>query len=628
MALKRQLGIPDVFAVGAGAMISSGLFVLPAELFPSVGAALFLCYLAAAVLLLPSILTKGELMTAMPKAGGTFYYIDRSLGPGFGTVGGIAAWASLALKSAFAVLGIGLLAATVWDLPADGWQVKAIAVGFCGVFALLNALGAKVAGRAQLLLVAGLLIVLVGFVAGGMRAIDPSHYRPLLPASPSALLAGVGAVFIAFGGVTKIATLGEEVRNPKRDLLVGMFAAWAVVSILYVLVSSVTVGVLPQDGAQWEPVPLSQAAGIFWGAPGKVVLIVAAMLAFVTTGNAGVLSASRTVMAMSQDRLLPAGLARVSRSRGAPVSGILLTAVFMTLAVLLPLKLFIKAASAMKLMLFIFEMVALVLMRESRIPTYSPSWRCPFYPWPQVVGILVYGFLLVELGTGPLALAGLVLGGAAVWYVLYVRPNVRRGSALVHVAARVAEADFDEHDLEAELSRVVRERDQVLEDRFDRLIQECEILDLEGSPTRDEMFEAVGEHLARGLPLTVAETVKLLKHREDVSPTVIRPGLAIPHLIAEGLGAFRIVLARCRQGITFTEGQPPVRVVFVMAASPAERNFYLRALMAIAEIAQDSEFDGKWLQAGTVEALRGVVLAAERRRDEAHGQYDGTDAAE
>ena len=108
MALKRELGPISVFAVGAGAMISSGVFVLPAIAFAVVGPGVYLCFLLAAVLLVPTVLSKAELMTAMPKAGGTYYYIDRSLGPGFGTVGGLAAWASLAFKSAFALLGIGI----------------------------------------------------------------------------------------------------------------------------------------------------------------------------------------------------------------------------------------------------------------------------------------------------------------------------------------------------------------------------------------------------------------------------------------------------------------------------------------------------------------------------------------
>ncbi len=122
----------------------------------------------------------------------------------------------------------------------------------------------------------------------------------------------------------------------------------------------------------------------------------------------------------------------------------------------LDLEVFVKAASAMMIMLFMFTMLALVLMRESRLPTYQPTWRCPLYPWMQVFGLVAYAFLLVELGTFALAVSGAILGAAVVWYALYAKVHVLRESALIRVAARLASADFEDHDLEAELARVTR----------------------------------------------------------------------------------------------------------------------------------------------------------------------------
>lgn len=615
MALKRELGPVSVFAVAAGAMISSGLFVLPAIAFAHVGPGVFLCYLLASLLLVPSLLSKAELMTAMPKAGGTYYFIDRSLGPGFGTVGGIAAWASLAFKSAFALLGIGALAAFAWPQMSP-WQMKLVACAFCLLFSVLNVVGVRHAGRVQVVLVALLLCVLCGFVVGGIGKVDAAHYRPLLPHGWNSLLVGAAMVFVSFGGVTKVATLGEEVREPRRDLLLGMFAACGVIGVLYVATVSVTVGLLPASAEGWSLAPLSQAAGSLWGRPGAIVLGLAALAAFLTTGNAGVLAASRTVMAMSQDGLLPRRLASVSRRWGTPVYAILFTSGFMVAVIaLLDLEMFAKAASAMKILLFMFAMLSVVLMRESRIPTYRPTWRCPFYPWTQVVGILCYGFLLVELGTAPLAIAGLILAAGVAWYVLYAKVHVMRESALIRLAGRLAAADFEGHDLEAELARVTRQRDQVLEDRFDRLIGDCTILDLEAPASRDDLFHMIADGLSPKIGLPAEEVRELLERREAISSTVIRPGLAIPHLILEGLGSFQILLIRSRGGVEFVEGEPPVRAVFVLAAAPEERNFYLKALVAIAEIAQDAEFDRNWLTAGSVAALREVVLAAERRRE-------------
>jgi len=620
MGLKRELGFTDVFAVAAGAMISSGLFVLPAIVFAQVGPGAFLCYLAAALLLIPSVLSKAELVTAMPKAGGSYYFIDRSLGPGAGTVGGVAAWASLAFKSAFALLGIGIVAATIWGWDISGWQVKAVAAGTCLIFAGINMLGARHAGRIQVYLVAVLLLILFGYVAGGAGSVKMASFRPLLPHGWKSLLMGVGSVFISFAGVTKVATMGEEVKRPRRDLVAGMFAACAIVSLLYVLSVAVTTGLLPIEAEKWTAMPLSQGAGALWGRTGAVVLGFAAICAFLTTGNAGIYSASRTLMAMSQDELMPHALGHVGSKRGVPGRAIGVTSLFMVVVLVgLDLDRLVKVASAMQLLLFMFEMGAVILMRESRIPTYQPTWRCPLYPWMQIFGILCYGFLLVELGTLPLMIAVVILGGGALWYALYAKVNVLRESALIRLAERLARADFGDHDLEAELARLARQRDDVAEDRFDRLIQDGEVLDLRGPTTRAEVFRVIAETMAHDIAHSSDELCELLEKREDLSSTVVRPGLAIPHIFLDDLGAFQVVLARIADGVVFDEENRPVRAVFAIAAPSGERNLYLRALVAIAEIAQDPEFDLKWQEARGPEALREVILAAERRREDAHG---------
>ncbi|MHC4499600.1 MAG: amino acid permease, partial [Planctomycetota bacterium] len=98
--LKKQLGLTDVFAVATGAMISSGLFVLPYIAYQNAGAAVILSYLFASILIVPSTLSKAELATAMPKAGGTYFFVERSLGSFCGLFTGFANWFGLALKSA------------------------------------------------------------------------------------------------------------------------------------------------------------------------------------------------------------------------------------------------------------------------------------------------------------------------------------------------------------------------------------------------------------------------------------------------------------------------------------------------------------------------------------------------
>jgi mannitol/fructose-specific phosphotransferase system IIA component (Ntr-type) len=113
---------------------------------------------------------------------------------------------------------------------------------------------------------------------------------------------------------------------------------------------------------------------------------------------------------------------------------------------------------------------------------------------------------------------------------------------------------------------------------------------------------------------------ELLVEREKESTTALRPGLAIPHIVVEGEGVFRLLLARSRDGIIFAEDKPPVHAVFVLMGSVDERNYHLRALMHVAQITQSPGFDSKWLAANGAEQLRNLVLLGERRRDKSEGE--------
>jgi APA family basic amino acid/polyamine antiporter len=96
---------------------------------------------------------------------------------------------------------------------------------------------------------------------------------------------------------------------------------------------------------------------------------------------------------------------------------------------------------------------------------------------------------------------------------------------------------------------------------------------------------------------------------------VIQPGLAIPHIIVDGRKLFDVVLVRCRKGVVFREGQPPVQTAFILVGSRDERNYHLRALMAIAHIVQEPDFTERWLAAPDVERLRDILLLSGRERE-------------
>jgi len=630
MSLARKLGFWDVFCIAAGAMISSGLFVLPGQAFKIAGPAVVLAYALAALMVVPALLSKAELATAMPKSGGSYFFIERSMGALPGTLAGLANWLSIALKSAFAMIGIGAFARLIWpdaDLTDAQWEwlIKAVAIAACVVFTTMNLLSVKVTGRTQVVMVVlllGVLGIFVGVGAGEVR--QHPNFDSFLAAGWGNVFGTAGLVFVSFGGLTKVASVAEEIRRPGRNIPGAMFLACVLVSLLYVAAVFVTVGVVDAAelgaGKYGNMTPLSLAAGRFLGRPGVVLLSAAAILAFVTTGNSGILAASRSPMAMSRDGLLPPAFQRVSPRFGTPQISVLLTSAFMiAMIALLRISDLIKVASTMILILFLLVNVAVLIMRGSRIQNYRPLYRCPLFPWVQLAGValcaILIAVLVAKLGFAPLLTVAAFLLVGSLWYLFYVQPHSARESALVYMVRRVVAKEIRHSELEEELREIALERDEVVHDRFDRLVKDCKILDLPKRMSAHDTFILAARALTQRLGVAESTLLEKFKQREADSSTVIQPGLAIPHIIIEGEHLFDILLVRSREGIIFSEDEPPVQTAFILVGSPDERNYHLRALMAIAHIVQEPDFTQRWLAAGDAEHLRDILLLSSRERD-------------
>jgi APA family basic amino acid/polyamine antiporter len=618
--LKKELGLLDVFSVAAGAMISSGLFVLPAIAFSKAGPAVILAYFLASLLVIPSVLSKAELATAMPRAGGTYFYVERSLGSLLGLFSGFANWFSVALKSAFAVVGMAVFVDVVLQqalgIGASEVELKLVGTLCCLGFMVLNIVSVRHASKFQILLVAILLAILALFVLLGAGHVQAARYKGFLDEGWMAVLATAGLVFVSFGGLTKVVSIAEEVRGPARNLPLGMVLAWLVVAVFYVGVISVTVGVLDGKELAVSYTPISLAARQFMGSTGFAILGVAAIAAFVTTANGGILAASRYPMAMSRDGLLPLVLARVNKRFTTPHVSILSTGGFMIAAiVLLDIEVLVKTASTLMIILFILVNASVIIMRESRIQSYRPKFKSPLYPYIHIFAILVYGALIIDMGTIPLlTTAGFVILSTA-WYFLYASKRVSRASAVMHIVERVTAKDLKTVTLENELRDILMERDEIIEDRFDQLIRGCEILDLQGRKSAENVFRRVAGTLAKRLKTDEYVLFEKFLHREAEGGTVIQPGFAIPHIIVEGQKKFDILLVRAVDGIDFPHAPDPVRIMFVLAGSSDERNYHLRALMAIAQIGQEKQFEQRWLTARNTEAIRNLILLSTRKRD-------------
>jgi len=446
--LDRSLGLYPTMMISMGAMIGSGIFVLPALGYKKAGPAVILAYLLAAVIVLPAALSKAEMATAMPESGGTYLYIDRALGPLFGTIAGIGAWFSLVFKSSFALVGLGAYLLLFAPISQSAVVYVALALGVLVV--ALNVSGTKMSGQIQAVIVTLVVAGLLAYVANAGLLIDTARYAPFTTHGNGGVVTAAAFVFVSYAGVTKIASVAEEVKDPGKNLPRAMLGSMGIMTVLYVAVVGAVIGlsdpeVLKTGGPDGTAslTPMADGAGALLGGAGVAFISVIAVIALTSMANAGVLSSSRFPLAMSRDDLLPAALQTIDERFKTPRNSVLLTGIVLLLLIaFVPVIELAKLASAFQILVFSIINVSLIAFREAEVPSYQPDFRAPGYPFVQVFGFVAGMGLLTQMGTVPILGAVGIVASSALVYLGYGRFRTDRTGAIgTIIHARRGEED-------------------------------------------------------------------------------------------------------------------------------------------------------------------------------------------
>ncbi len=530
--LKKELSLADIIAISTGAMISSGLFLLPGIAAHQAGPAVFLSYLIAAVLILPAMFSMSELASATPRAGGDYFFIDRSLGPLFGTIGGIGTYLALVMKTSFALVGIGAYATLFFEIP-----VKFTAVTFGVIFMIMNILGVKKASGIQKIFVLIIIIILGSFIAEGFREIFftgksneyMGNFSPFLPEGFEGLISTAGLVFVSYLGLTKIVSMSEEIRNPERNIPMGMILSLAITTVIYVLGVFVMTAVIPPDQFWNDLAPASSAServfNVIPPVAGTILIVVAAVTAFASTGNAGLMTASRYPLAMARDRLLPGELARIGRFNTPFVSIIITSAILILVILFVSEREIAKLASSFQLMIFMLINASVIVMRNSRIETYDPGYHSPFYPWMQIFGILSSFFLIIYMGWS----AGLTIMGIGglgiIWYRQYARKYTKREGAIYHWFALLGQKEHKA--LENEFLHILKDKGLRDGDPFGEMIVQSRVTDL---GRKRVSFKSLVTDVTKKFAQDLGSVDKGELKQEFLSVTAIDPALVVPRV--------------------------------------------------------------------------------------------------
>ncbi|WP_135852579.1 amino acid permease [Halorussus salinus] len=445
--LAKDLGLLAALTIGVGTMIGAGIFVLPGQAAAAAGPAVALSFVVGGVISLFTALSASELGTAMPKAGGSYYYVNHALGPLFGSIAGWGNWMGLAFASAFYTLGFGEYLATFLPIPTlalgfltlSSFQIGALLAGL--VFITVNYVGAKETGRLQVFIVLALVSILTLFSVLGFLQADLSTLRPFFPAETggaTAILPATGLVFVSFLGFAKITTVAEELKNPGRNLPLAVVGSVLIVTTMYAIIMVVLMGVINwrQLSPEFTKTPVLDVAEIAFGtvglaAVGVGLLTFAGLLATASSANASILASSRINFAMGRDKLISPKLNDIHPSFATPYRSIAVTGGLILLFIVVgDVKVLAKAGSVLHLIVYGLLNLALIVMREANPDEYQPDFEVPLYPVVPILGAVTSFGLIAFMKPEEIALAFLFVAGGIIWYFTYARSKTDKQGIL------------------------------------------------------------------------------------------------------------------------------------------------------------------------------------------------------
>ncbi|MEF8885164.1 MAG: amino acid permease [Haloarculaceae archaeon] len=455
--LAKDLGLLSALTIGVGTMIGAGIFVLPGQAAEAAGPAVALSFVIGGAISMFTALSASELGTAMPKAGGSYYYVNHALGPLFGSVAGWGNWMGLAFASAFYTLGFGEYLATFAPIPAVSLgtvQVASLTLGPFGLstfqigallaglaFIGVNYIGAKETGGIQIIIVTFLVGILTVFSILGALQADLSTLRPFFPAETggaTAVMPATGLVFVSFLGFAKITTVAEELKNPGRNLPLAVVGSVVIVTVMYAIIMVVLMGVINwrQLGPDFTDTPVLDVAEIAFGSVGLAavgvgLLTFAGLLATASSANASILASSRINFAMGRDKLISTKLNAIHPRFATPYRSIAVTGGLILLFIVLgDVKTLAKAGSVLHLIVYGMLNLALIVMRTADTEEYQPEFTVPLYPVVPILGAVTSFGLIAFMDPVEIGLSLVFVAGGVVWYLGYARNEATKQGIL------------------------------------------------------------------------------------------------------------------------------------------------------------------------------------------------------
>ncbi|WP_229074569.1 amino acid permease [Actinoplanes sp. DH11] len=458
--LKRAVGSTQLTAMGVGAIIGTGIFVVIGEGADLAGPAVILSFVLAAVACAFSALSYAELASSIPVSGSAYTYTYATLGE---LVAWIIGW-DLILEYGVSVAAIAVgwggnlnafldaafgvaLPDAIAKSPEDGGIFNLPAVFIVLAITFLLVRGVTESARANLVMVVIKLAVLIFFIVVAAANFSTGNFKPFAPEGVDGVTAAAAIIFFAYIGFDAVSTGSEEARNPAKDLPLAIIGSLLICTVFYVLTVGGAIGIATPEQMSGSEAPLATAldegAGITWAA---AVLSLGAVVAITSVVLVIFYGQTRIFFAMCRDGLLPQRLAKVNQRYGTPARltiglGILIA----VLAALVPLGEIVKLVNIGTLFAFVLVNIGVIVLRRTR-PDMPRPYRVPWSPLLPLIGIAFAVYLMSDLplDTWLRFIAWLVAGLLIYAFYGYRHSRLRRPAAAVDSPAERPETRSDE----------------------------------------------------------------------------------------------------------------------------------------------------------------------------------------
>jgi APA family basic amino acid/polyamine antiporter len=403
--LKREIGLIDATALGIGAIIGSGIFVVTGIVAGIAGPAMVFSIIIAGVIAVFSAMSVAELGAYLPEEGGTYAYAQKLISP---FAGFIAGWIWI-FSNIFVGAAVSLGFAHYFVTLFPSIPVKVIAVAICLMFIIINYLGLKGSVLFNNILVMAKILILLFFIAFGLGFLRPGSFTPFAPEGSMGILSGAALIFFAYTGFARVTIMAEEVKDPEKTIPRSIYLALGISTVIYLLVSIVAVGLAGTPALAHSGSPLADAIGMTGNSGAVLVISLGAMIATASVLLTTIMGISRIVFSMARSSDLPGIFGRIHPRFSTPHYATVITGACMIAAILLADLALVVAVSTFAMLLYylIANTAALRLPRERR---KYPTW-VPIIGALSCIGLIVF----LSPDSWIIGCVGLLIGG--MWFV-------------------------------------------------------------------------------------------------------------------------------------------------------------------------------------------------------------------